>query len=137
MSRFRITILKLERGEPISCKEWSEIQELIDILKKQDIEIVHTEISKSVRVWLLCRRHVAVLKLQKMVKDGRLEDILIKLFSIFLKREVRFTRLLKRKGQLKMKFRIAPEQYLQAQEYFETFGSQLVIISYFRILSFS
>ena len=129
VSRFRETTLKLERGERISGKEWSEFRHLIDKLEKRDIEMVHTEIDKSIRVWLLCRTEVAVLKLLKMMKDGRLEDILIRLFSIFLKREVRFTRFLRRlfksKGQVKMKFSIAPEQFLQAQEYFETFGNQL------------
>ena len=112
-----------------SDKERRQMRQIVDELAKSDIEMVHTEIDKSIRVWLLCRTEFAVLKLQKMMKDGRLEDILIRLFSIFLKREVRFTRFLRRffrsKGQLKMKYRIAPEEFLQAQEYFETFGNQV------------
>ena len=111
----------------MSGKEWRDIRHVIDKLEKRNIEMVHTEIGKSIRVWLLCRKEVAVLKLQKMMKDGRLEDILIRLFSIFLKREIRFTkffrRLFKNKGELKMKLSISPEQFLQAQQYFETFGN--------------
>ena len=138
VSRFRETALKLERRERVSGQEWREIRHLINKLEKRDIEIVHTETEKSIRIWLLCRTDVAVLKLQKMMKDGGLEDILIRLFSIFLKRKVRFTRFFRRlfkyKGQLKMKFIIAPEQFLHAQEYFEAFGNQLLfflILEYF------
>ena len=118
-----------------SDKERRQMRQIVDELVKRDIEVVHTEIDKSIRVWLLCRTDVSVLKLRKMMKDGGLEDILLRMFSIFLKREVRFTgflrRLFRSKGQLKMKFSIEPEEFLKAQEYFETFGNQIVICCLF------
>ena len=85
MTRFRELVLTLDI-KSASDKEWRQMRYIMDKLEKDDIEMVHTEIGKSIRVWLLCRTDVAVLKLQKMTKDGRLEDILIILFSIFLKR---------------------------------------------------
>ena len=134
VTRFREIVLTLDIHNA-SDKDWREIRRIMDQLEKGGIEIVHTEIGKSIRVWLLCRTYVAVSKLQKMMKGGRLEDILIRLFSILLKREVPPTgflrRILKHKGRLKMKVSIAPEQFLQAQEYFDNFGNQVVIFFLF------
>ena len=121
--------MKLEKGESISDKDSLEIRHVIDKLEKRDIELVHTEMENDIGVWLLCRTNGAVLKLLKMKKDGRLEDIIIKLFSILLKREVRFTSWFQRFSmKRKKKLTISPTQFREGLQYFKTFGNQLVFL---------
>ena len=60
-----------------------------DELRQRGIEVVHAEIGDSIRVWLWCRTQVGVAKLQKMEKDGRLRDLLNRMFTSLLKREAK------------------------------------------------
>ena len=75
-----------EEAYHIALRDFLHIE---DEFRQRGIEVVHTEIGDSIRVWLWCRTPVAAAKLHKMEKDGRLRDLLNRMFTSLLKREAK------------------------------------------------
>ena len=70
--------------------------------------MVRYELGNSIRVWLWCRTDKSLVELQKMLKDGRLRDILANIFQIFVKV----------KEQLTVKLSATLEQFKLVQNIF-------------------
>ena len=118
VSRFKESASALSREDHISRKEWRDILPIIDELRQRGFEIFYAKIGESIRIWLWCRTAATTTKLQKMAKDGRLLNFLIRLFSGLLKREADF----------KVKLSVASKQFRQAHELFQNLGNLFPIL---------
>ena len=85
--RYKEMKSRLEEKEQAYHNAQRDFLHIEEEFRQRGIEVVHAEIGDSIRVWLWCRTQVAAAKLQKMEKDGRLRDLLNRMFTSLLKRE--------------------------------------------------
>ena len=89
VSRYKEMESRLEEKKQAYQNAQRDFLHIKDECRQSGIEVVHAEIGDSIRVWLWCRTPVAAAKLHQMEKDGRLRDLLNRMFTSLLKREAK------------------------------------------------
>ena len=89
VSRYKEMKSRQEEKEQAYHNAQRDFLQIEDVFRQRGIEVVHAEIGDSIRVWLWCRTPVAVAMLNKIEKDGRLGDLLNRMFTSLLKREAK------------------------------------------------
>ena len=107
---------KWYRGERLTESEMEQLNRVRDEMRQRDLEIVNCA-PGSIRVWILCRTKGAVGELRKMFTDGRLRDIFNRLFNCLRKRD----------EHIKMRLKMAPEQFERDKDYFLELGNTILI----------
>ena len=102
VSKWKEIGLKLSQGDRISIRDWDELS---DKLRHQGVEIIHCQRGQSIKIWVWCRSHVAIIRLQKMIQDGRLRNALVRFFNLLLKRE----------GSLMVDLTVKSQQFLPGE----------------------